>query len=186
MDATIKLISCFRKNMVNHGFDMYRVFISTPGDLLREQDACRAAISEVNAGEAMPRKVLLVSVGLREDAQVEAFRSAVSENVRGCAYFLQVFQDDWGPKNLFRKMLFLAAECRDDPAMPMREIAVFLKEAPHETDPGILALRKELEELAAVRLFHFDKPESLKTQLLEVCRGWVRSIVDAGGGAQAG
>ncbi|MDP8979989.1 MAG: hypothetical protein M3O35_05290, partial [Acidobacteriota bacterium] len=72
-----------------------------------------------------------------------------------------------------------------DPAMPMREIAVFLKQAPHETDPGVLAFRKELEELAGVRLFHFDKPESLKTQLLEVCSGWVRSIIDAGGGTQA-
>ena len=36
--------------------------------------------------------------------------------------------------------------------------------------------------MQGVRLFHFDKPDSLKTQLLEVCGGWVRSIVEAGGG----
>ena len=59
--------------MMTHGFDMYRVIISTPGDLLREQDACRAAISEVNEKEAMPQKILLVSVGLREDARSKAF-----------------------------------------------------------------------------------------------------------------
>src|SRR5258707_7721538 len=100
--------------MVIHGFDMYRVFISTPGDLQPEQETCRAAMSEVNEKEAMPQKTLLVSVGLREDRQIEGFRSAVADNVRQCTYFIQVFEDDWGPKNLFRKMFTLATECRDD------------------------------------------------------------------------
>jgi hypothetical protein len=168
--------------MIVHGFDMYRVFIAAPGDLEREQQTCRDAIGDVNTQEAMPLKILLVSVGLREDGQIESFRSAVAENVRQCTYYIQVFEDDWGPKNLFRKMFYLATDCRDDAAMPMREAIVFLKDAPRETDPGILAFRKELEELPAVRVFHFDKPESLKTQLLEVCSGWVRSIVEAGGG----
>jgi hypothetical protein len=169
--------------MIVHGFDMYRTFISAPGDLERERDACREAIGEINENEAMPLKILLVAVGLREDGSIEAFRSAVAENVRQCTYYIQVFDDDWGPKNLFRKMLYLAAECRDDATMPMREAIVCLKDAPRETDPEILAFRKELEELPGVRVFHFDKPASLKTQLLEVCSGWVRSIAEAGGGA---
>lgn len=169
--------------MIVHGFDMYRVFISTPGDLEREQQACRGAISEVNANEAMPLKILLVSVGLLEDSQISAFRSAVSENVRQCSYFIQVFQDDWGPNNLFRKMFSLATECRDDAAMPMREAIVFLKDAPHETDAAILAFRKELEDRQDVRVLRFDKPETLKAQLIEVCARWVRAIVEAGGGA---
>jgi len=167
--------------MLVHGFDMHRVFISTPGDLQREQDACRAAISEVNAGEAMPQKILLVSVGLREDGQIEGFRSVVADNVRQCAYFIQVFEDDWGPRNLFRKMFYLAEECRDDTNLPMRELIVCLKDAPNETDPEILALRKELEERQQVRVFHFDKADTLKAQLLEVCSGWVRSILETAG-----
>ena len=168
---------------MTHGFDMYRVFISTPGDLQREQETCRAAISEVNEKEAMPRKILLVSVGLREDGQVESFRSAVSENVRQCTYYIQIFQDDWGPKNLFRKMFYLATECRDDTNLPMREIIVCLKDAPRETDPEILAFRKELEEQPNVRILHFDNVVSLSEQLREVCGGWVQSIVAAGGRA---
>src|SRR5258708_13113165 len=119
--------------MMTHGFDMYRVFISTPGDLQREQETCRAAISEVNEKEAMPRKILLVSVGLREDGQVESFRSAVSENVRQCTYYIQIFQDDWGPKNLFRKMLYLATECRDNTNIPIREIIVYFTDSLPET-----------------------------------------------------
>ncbi|HEY6391659.1 MAG TPA: hypothetical protein VIX89_10300 [Bryobacteraceae bacterium] len=162
--------------MMIHGFDMHRVFISTPGDLQREQDTCRAAISEVNAAEAMPQKILLVSVGLREDGQIEGVRAAVAENVRQCTYYIQIFEDDWGPKNLFRKMFFLAADCRDDPSLPMRELIVCLKDAPRETDPEILAFRKELEEQQNVRVFHFDKMETLKTYLSGVCSEWVRAI----------
>ncbi len=167
--------------MMTHGFDMYRVFISTPGDLQREQETCRAAIGEVNEREAMPRKILLVSVGLREDAQVEGFRSAVSENVRQCTYYIQVFQDDWGPKNLFRKMFFLATDCRDDASLPMREVIVCLKDAPRETDPEILAFRKELADQQNVRVFYFDNLESLGEQLRKVCGEWVQSIIAAAG-----
>jgi len=169
--------------MMTHGFDMYRVFISTPGDLQREQETCRAAIGEVNEKEAMPQKILLVSVGLREDAQIEGFRSAVSENVRQCTYYIQVFQDDWGPKNLFRKMFFLATDCRDDASLPMREVIVCLKDAPRETDPEILAFRKELIDQQNVSVFHFDNVESLAEQLRKVCGEWVQSIIAAGGGA---
>jgi hypothetical protein len=135
--------------MLQHGFDMHRVFPSAPGDLERERDACRSVISEVNAAAAMPLKILLVTVGLSSDDQIVGFRSPVAENIRQCAYYLQVFEDDWGPKNLFRKMFFLATECRDDAALPMQEVVVFLKAAPRETDPEILAFRKELEQQVA-------------------------------------
>src|SRR5579871_3508820 len=116
--------------MMVHGFDMYRVFHSAPGDLEKEMDACRAAVSEVNETLAMPEKILLVSVGLMNDDQISGHRAAVADNIRQCSYFVQVFEDDWGPRNLFRKMFLLALECREDPALPMREAVVFLKTAP--------------------------------------------------------
>jgi hypothetical protein len=162
-----------------HGFDMYRVFISGPGDLEQDRQACRDAISEVNQTTAMPLKTLLVSVGLTQDDQILAFRSAVSENVRQCTYFIQIFEDDWGPKSLFRKTFYLAVDCRDDSSLPMREVIVCLKAAPRETDPEILAFRRELEDLANVPIFHYTNPAGLKDQLLEVCAGWVRSILPA-------
>jgi hypothetical protein len=165
--------------MLQHGFDMHRVFLSAPGDLERERDACRSVISEANAAEAMLLKILLVTVGLPTDDQIVGFRSAVSENIRQCAYYVQVFEDDWGPKNLFRKMFYLATECRDDAALPMQEVVVFLKAAPRETDPEILAFRKELQEQPGVRVFHFHQLESLKTQFQQVSSGWVRQIAEA-------
>src|SRR5581483_1339069 len=85
-----------------HGFYMFRVFISAPGDLVREREICRAAVSQVNEKVAMPAKVLLVSVGLQQDEQIVGYRAAVAENIRAASYFIQIFEDDWGPKNLFR------------------------------------------------------------------------------------
>jgi hypothetical protein len=167
--------------MLKHGFDMHQVFLSAPGDLEKERDACRTAISDVNAAEAMPSKILLVAVGLTSDDQIVSFRSTASDNIRQSAYYIQVFEDDWGPKNLFRKMFFLATECRDDAALPMQDVVVFLKAAPRETDPEILAFRKELQEIPGVRVFNFDKIESLKTQLQQVSSGWVRQIACGAG-----
>jgi hypothetical protein len=172
--------------MQTHGFDMYRVFLSTPGDLQHDREACQEAISEVNAREAMPLKILLVSIGLVQDDHIVSFRSAVSDNIRQCSYYIQLFEDDWGPKNLFRKAFYLALDCRDDASFPMREVIVGLKAAPRETDPEILAFRKELEDRTDIRLFHYTSLDSLKAQLLEICTGWVRSIAGSASAAKAG
>jgi hypothetical protein len=169
--------------MRKHGFDMHQVFLSAPGDLAREREACRSAISDVNECEAMPSKILLVTVGLTSDGHIVDYHSAVAENVRASAYFIQIFEDDWGPKNLFRKMFHLAIECRDDAALPMREVVVFLKAAARETGPEILALRKELEERQDARVFSFDNAENLKQQIAAICGEWVRAIQPAASAA---
>jgi len=163
-----------------HGFDAYRVFISVPGDLEPDRQACYDTIAEVNETTAMPAKVLLVSVGLRDNDQIASHRSIVSDNVRWSAYFIQIFQDDWGPRDVFRKLFLLAAECRDDAAMPMRDVVIGLKDAPHETDAEILAFRRELEEHQELRVFHYADVDELKAQLVEVCNGWARSLIESG------
>jgi hypothetical protein len=162
-----------------HGFDAYRVFISTPGDLEPDGQACRDAIAEANETTAMPAKILLVSVGLRDNNQIEGNRSIVSDNVRWSAYFIQVFEDDWGPRGLFRKLFLLAAECRDDASMPMREVVVFLKEAPNEANPEVLAFRKELEERQDVIVFRYKGVDELRARIIEVSVGWARAIIDS-------
>jgi hypothetical protein len=172
--------------MMVHGFDMYRVYLSAPGDLQKEMTACRDAIADVNQDLAMPAKILLVSLGLTNDDQITGYRSAVSDNIRQCTYFIQVFDDDWGPRNLFRKMFLLALDCREDRSLPMREVIVFLKAAPRETDPEILGFRKELEEIPGIRILQFETPEGMKSQLSEVCEGWTRGIIGESVGAVNG
>lgn len=163
-----------------HGFDDYRVFISAPGDMDRDRQACYDAISRVNADLAMPAKMLLVSVGLRENSQIEGNRGIVSDNVRWSRYFIQLFQDDWGPRDLFRKLFLLAVECRDDSQMPMRDVVVCLKSAPNETDERVLAWRKELGERTDLRVIEYARPEEIQARIEQICAGWTRELIAAG------
>ena len=127
----------------------------------------------------MPAKILLIPVGLRENDQISSYRSIVSDNVRWSAFFIQMFEDDWGPRDLFRKLFQLAVDCRDDATMPMREVVVYLKDAPRESVPQILAFRKELEEREDLRVFHYSGVDDLRAQLIETCNGWARVIIDS-------
>lgn len=125
----------------------------------------------------MPAKVLLVSFGLRDNEQITGSRSIVADNVRWSSYFIQLFQDDWGPRDLFRKMFLLASECQDDSAMPMREVVVCLKNAPKETNSEILAFRKELDELKDIRVLRYDSLDELNAWLVGVGDGWAQSVI---------
>jgi hypothetical protein len=160
-----------------HGFDDYRLFISAPGDMESDRQACYDAIAQADEATAMPAKILLVPVGLRENSQIEGSRSIVSDNVRWSSYFIQLFQDDWGPRDLFRKLFLLAIECRDDPAMPMRDVVVCLKSAPNETDDHVLAWRGELEERTDLRVIRYARLDELQARLEEVCTEWVRELI---------
>jgi hypothetical protein len=162
-----------------HGFDDYRIFISAPGDLEPDRDACYAAVARANEETAMPAKVLLISVGLREDAQILSSRAIASENVRWSSFFIQVFQDDWGPRDLFRKLFLLAVECRDDAALPMRDVVVAIKDVPNETNAEILAFRKELDERTDLRIIRYKTVDELREQMIEVCNGWARAVIEA-------
>ena len=163
-----------------HGFDAYRVFISAPGDLDTDRQAAYDAVSRTNESVAMPAKILLTSVGLRDAGQIESFRGAVSDNVRWSTFFIQIFEDDWGPRDLFRKLFLLALESRADSSMPMRGVAICLKDAPHETNPGVLAFRKELAEQPGVQVFRYSRPEQLGEYVEEVCGSWAHALIALG------
>ena len=160
-----------------HGFDFFHIFVSAPGDLETDRQVCHDVIAATNEAVAMPEKILLTEVALRDNSHLETFRAAVSDNVRWCTYFIQFFQDDWGPRDLFRKLFFLAQECRDNPETPMREIIVCLKNAPHETDAQILGFRKELEESPAIHLIRYKTPDEIKAQLKPVLTNWAQALV---------
>jgi hypothetical protein len=162
-----------------HGFDAYRIFISAPGDLEADRQACYDAVARANEATAMPAKVLLVSVGLRDNDQILSSRGIASDNVRWSSYFIQIFQDDWGPRDLFKKLFLLAVECRDDASMPMRDLVVGIKDAPNETNAEILVFRKELEERTDIRIIRYRTVDELQEQMIEVCNGWARAIIEA-------
>ena len=133
----------------------------------------------------MPARILLIEVGLRDNEQISGSRDIVSDNVRWSSYFIQLFQDDWGPRDLFRKLFLLALECREDPSMPMRDVVVCLKAAPMERNPEILAFRKELEEEKRAQVITYETPGQVKEHLLGVFENWTRSLIAEGAGAKA-
>jgi hypothetical protein len=163
-----------------HGFDAYRVFVSSPGDLELDRQAAYDAIAKANEAVAMPAKILLVNVGLRDNDQIANFRGPVSENVRWSTFFIQLFQDDWGTRDLFRKLFLLALECRDDASMPMRDVVVCLKDAPGETNAEILVFRREFEERKGVTVFSYSRVEQLQEYLERVCCEWAQSLMALG------
>lgn len=163
-----------------HGFDAYRVFVSSPGDLDADRQAAYDAVAKANEAVAMPAKILLVTLGLRDNEQIVSFRSAVSDNIRWSTFFIQIFQDDWGQRDLFRKLYLLALECRDDASMPMRNVVVCLKDAPNETNHEILAFRKELEDRKDINLFRYTRVEQLQQHLERVCCDWTQSLIALG------
>ena len=80
---------------------------------------------------------------------------------------IQVFQDDWGPRDLFRKLFLLATRVhRDDASMPMRDLVVAIKDAPNESNADILAFRKELEERTDLRIIHYRAVDELQEQMI--------------------
>lgn len=145
--------------------------------MIADREICHHVVAGVNQAIAMPEKILLAEVGLREDEHIVGYRAAVTENVRTSTYFIQVFQDDWGPRDLFRKLFLQALEFRRDPAMPMRDLVVCLKDAHDETDEQILAFRRELEEQADVQLLRYATLDELKTQLEATLTEWARAII---------
>jgi len=122
----------------------------------------------------------------RSNEQIAGSRSIVSDNVRWSAYFIQIFQDDWGPRDLFRKLFLLATECRDDATMPMREVVACLKNAPNETNSEILAFRRELEERQDLRVFHYSSADELRAHLTDICTGWAQALIESGTEAGTG
>jgi hypothetical protein len=103
--------------------------------------------------------------------------------VRWSSFFIQLFQDDWGPRDLFRKLFLLAGECQADAEQPMRDGVVFLRDAPGESNAEILAFRRELEEQQLFRVYRYGSPTEIRAHLEPLCEEWLRSLNIAGAGS---
>ena len=134
-----------------HGFDMYRVFISAPGD---------RALSARPATMRSPRRTKPRPCPPRSCSSTSAYGRTntcrISLHCLGQRPLVRVLHSDIrrgrGSRVTIRKLFHLAVECRDDASLPMREVVVCLKDSPHETDRQILEFRRKLEDRRDVRL----------------------------------
>src|SRR5918911_1396053 len=103
-------------------YRMFRVFCATAWDLDKELRAFHDAISEVN-GEGMQQQILFVPVSLMTMRDKRPFHGLIVENIEDSSYYILAPGDDWGPpERNFQRDYALALECRDNPALPMRDV----------------------------------------------------------------
>ena len=110
---------------------MHRVFCSTPGDLESERLFFHNVVAEVTETEGMPRQTLLVPVTCLRNEHLLLFRKAVEENVRQCAYFVQVLNDSWGLGDAFKGLYPFAAACRDKSVGEKNGLTIFQTASGH-------------------------------------------------------
>ena len=163
---------------------MYRVFYSTPGNLEFERRACHDSTGAVNENGGMDIGVLFIPVTLRGAAAAGVMNAAVLENIRDAHFFVQVFGRNWGPAAANASELFeYALECRADPTLPMREVAVLLK-AVGQDSPEAAEFRTTIEARGYPQVFVFDSVPELERTLTELLTAWRASLTEQAPPAQ--
>lgn len=157
-------------------YHMHRIYCATPWALEEERGTFYEAVSEFNAVHAMPRGVLYVPVSLGSVLDKRPYQYTVQDNIRACRHYIQVLDTlspdqppstIWGPpERHFAGDLRLALACRDDPALPMSEVAVLVKEP---TRP--LA---DLDGVSA--LLEFRDTADFKRQLRGLLPHWLAAL----------
>jgi ribosomal protein S18 acetylase RimI-like enzyme len=113
-------------------YQFVNVFCATPGDLEDERDAFYRAATKVNETVGIGLSLLFAPLSIVPTVGDKTrFQKAVDENIRICSYYILALNDTWGPPHLnFEEDYRLALACRDDASLPMREVAVLLKNPP--------------------------------------------------------
>jgi len=161
-------------------YRMYRVFCATPGDLEDERQAFHKALSDVNATEAMPRGILLVSVSILPHMSNKlAYQAVVDENVRACTFYIQVLHETWGPSfRNFEREYKLAHKLRAEGG-DMKDLAVFFKAAgDREIEPAVSKFRAALAANGGPPALEFAEPSEFQDQLRAQLSAWLKTLPD--------
>jgi hypothetical protein len=109
-------------------FEMHRVFCANSWELEAERRAFSDVLGDFNDTQAMPHGVLYIPVYVIRMPDKRPYQCDVEGNIGACRHYLLALSDDWGPpERNFQRDYELAAECRGNPALPMREIALIRK-----------------------------------------------------------
>jgi hypothetical protein len=151
-------------------FRMYRVFCATPSDaetdLEVERHAFYEVVGQLNEDEAMPEGILFVPVSILPNlTNLIVFQHVVDENVRACAFFVQLLQHTWGPATRnFEPRYRLATEC-------CTGVSVFFKASnglPIET--GVAQLKESLSPAV-----EFESLDDFRSHLRSQLSAWLQS-----------
>jgi hypothetical protein len=155
-----------------NGFNFYRVFCSTPGILDEEREAFLETLAAVNENFAMPSKRLFVPVVCLGAVNTGAYNGAVRENVRDADFFIQILGHTWGVESAeFEDLFDYAVECRDNPQLRMRQVAVFLKQLPaNKLKSAVSEFRRRVSGDP------FTGLDELKSKLTSLLQDWLSRL----------
>ena len=130
----------------------------------------------------MPRQVLFAPVSCRPVTLTGLFNAEIRENIRQCSFFVQVLGDSWGPPAAKLQRAFeLAVECRDDPQLPMRGVALFLEEVPLERcSADVIEFRQSLEKHSECAVSRFQDVEGFQRLLNDQLTRWLATLTSTG------
>lgn len=159
------------------GYQLEWIFGKFAGNFGAEQDAYYLAGAEYNEAHGLRRGTLLslVSCGMIPAHQ----RPVADENIRASRFFLLVAEDSWdAPPASFRHDYRLALQCKADPALPMREVAVLFRKpgedaVSEDNDGRLAAFRAGIDPAAGVRQFDFADAAEFKTRIAALFSEWM-------------
>jgi hypothetical protein len=161
---------------------IHRVFCSTPGDLEELRRVFDHQIGAVNEALGLPRQVLFAAVSCRPATGAGFFNAEIRENIRQCSFFIQVLGESWGPPAAKLQQAFaLAVACREDPQLPMREVAVFFEEVPAERcSAEVTEFRQSVEKYPDCNVYPFPDSDGFRHLLDDQLQRWLGSLTSTG------
>jgi len=170
--------------------DAFKVFIASPGGLEGERKVIREEIEGFNSAYMEEDHIVFSSQGW-EDVPGEARRpqEVINELIVSCDYLILVLGARWGTQPAVdarftsgtEEEFYLAQDCLNQEAQPMRDMLVVFKGVPEEqlSDPGpqllkVISFKNNLETTKQVFYKTFDDDESLRREVAARLRGWAR------------
>jgi hypothetical protein len=138
-------------------------------------------IGQINETKAMPLGMLYVPVSLVNMPDKRIHQHVVEENIRSCRHYIVALSDGWGPleRNLERDYR-LAMACREDPALPMRNAAILVRDLPD----GSASLFGAAFEASALPSLRFRDTAAFAEIVHELLSQWL--VADAAPASSAG
>jgi hypothetical protein len=155
-------------------FEFHRVFCATPWEMEPERVRFCGLIGQFNERHAMSHGILYAPVSLTNFRDKRPVQYVVDENIRDARHYILLLQEDWGPvERNFENDYHLALQCADDPALPMREVAVVRK---------ILPSRRPLAAGTPAPDASFSTAEEFDSAITNLLTAWLQPLLYAHAG----
>jgi hypothetical protein len=160
-------------------YHLVNLFCRLAGNLAPEREVFYQTVAESNEREGMPRGVLFTPLSIGTYGPER--KDAVDSNIRVSNYFLLLVEDiREAPVQSFLHDYRLAARCRVDASLPMRQLAVLVKRTPPGKESGDLAqFRAGLAAEGGARCCEFASAEQLQEILAPLFSEWLATVAVA-------